>query len=291
MKRDRPAADVQTATLVAIARDENAYILEWIAHHLAVGFSKIIVYDNESSDGMLDTLRRIAAVCPDVIVETTKSFGINASPQTASYNDALKRIETDWTMFLDIDEFLIPFRDYHVGSYLTRVPRDASSVHINWRGFGSNGLVTEHYGFVVEAFTRCAPHHWSNHHHFKSVARTALIERVYIHNLDTTSGRRVLSDFGEFVLSHNGKSDRIVYDGIQINHYQSKTYGEFKARMERGDANYHSAHELRGRDGSYERFLQLDRNEEENDAAVVFKARFTRFYDRIATNILRASVS
>ncbi len=134
---------------------------------------------------------------------------------------------------------------------------------------------------MVETFTRCAPPSWSNHYHFKSIARTALIEKVYIHNLDTKSGRRVLSDFGGFETLNNGMSNRIAYDGIQINHYQSKTYEEFRDRMERGDANYHAIHELKRRDGSYVRFSQIDRNEEEDHAASIFKARFERFYKQI----------
>ena len=280
-KRVPPAPVIETATLVAIAKNEGPYVPEWIAHHLAVGFSKIIVYDDGSTDDTLDVLKHIARICRAVSVKAVGPIGIDESPQTMSYNDAVREIRTDWTMFLDIDEFLVPYRDYSIGAYLMRAPSDVSSVHVNWRGFGSSGLATKDYDLVVEAFTRCAPPSWSNHYHFKSIARTALIEKVYIHNLDTVSGRRVLSDFGEFETHNNGMSSRIAYDGIQINHYQSKTYEEFKARMERGDANYHPTHDLKRRDGSYDRFSQLDRNEEEDYAASVFKARFERFYAQI----------
>ena len=280
-KRILSAPVVETATLVAIAKNEDTYIPEWIAHHLAVGFSKIIVYDDSSTDATLEVLKNISQTCDAVRVKAVGSVGIDESPQTTSYNDALQEIQTDWTMFLDIDEFLVPYRDYSIGAYLMRAPSDVSSVHVNWRGFGSSGLTTKSYDLVVEAFTRCAPPSWSNHYHFKSIARTALIEKVYIHNLDTTSGRRVLSDFGDFETLNNGMSNRIAYDGIQINHYQSKTYEEFRARMERGDANYHPSHELKRRDGSYDRFSQIDRNEEEDYAASVFKARFERFYAQI----------
>ena len=280
-KRVPSAPAIDTATLVAIAKNECPYVLEWIAHHLAVGFSKIIVYDDGSTDDTFEVLTNISRICHAVSVKTVGAIGVDESPQTVSYNDAVRDVRTDWTMFLDIDEFLVPYRDHSIGAYLMRAPSDVSSVHVNWRCFGSNGLTTRNYDLVVEAFTRCAPPNWSNHYHFKSIARTALIERVYIHNLDTTSGRRVLSDFGDFETVNNGMSNRVVYDGIQINHYQSKTYEEFRARMERGDANYHPAHDLKRRDGSYDRFAQIDRNEEEDCAASLFKARFERFHARI----------
>ncbi len=280
-KRVLSAPAVETATLVAIAKNEETYIAEWIAHHLAVGFSKIVVYDDGSTDNTLGVLKDISLIYDAVSVKTVGPVGIDDSPQTTSYNDALRDIATDWTMFLDIDEFLVPYRDYSIGAYLMRAPSDVSSVHVNWRGFGSSGLTTRNHDLVVGSFTRCAPANWSNHYHFKSIARTRLIERVYIHNLDTRSGRRVLSDFGDFETLNNGISNRIAYDGIQINHYQSKTFEEFRTRMERGDANYHPTHELKRRNGSYDRFLELDRNEEEDYAAFVFKARFDRFYARI----------
>ena len=280
-----------SATLVAIAKNESRYILEWLAHHLAVGFSKIIVYDDASTDGTLAILRNVSRVMPVISIRTTAAVDLHASPQTTSYNHALKGIDTEWTMFLDIDEFLVPFRDYSIGAFLMRAPKDVSSIHFNWRSFGSNGRTDANYVLVVEAFTRCAPERWSNHHHFKSIARTALIEKVHIHNVDMIAGRRVLSDLNEFETSSNGMSDRIVYDGIQINHYQSKTYEEFRVRMGNGDANYHLNHPLRLRDTSYERFLQIDRNEEENFEVFVFRARFERFYDVVGRASRQALIS
>ena len=270
---------------MAIAKDEAPYIREWIAHHLAVGFSRIIVYDDGSTDRTLEILDLISQIFPVVSTRAVSSVGVEESPQATCYNNALKGIETDWTMFLDIDEFLVPYRDDSIGAYLMRAPSDVSSVHVNWRGFGSSGVTTKKYGLVVETFKRCAPHSWSNHYHFKSIARTALIEKVYIHDIETTSGRRVLSDFGDFKTLHNGLSDRIVYDGIQINHYQSKTYEEFRARMERGDANFHPTHQMKRRDASYTRFLQIDRNEEEDHAASIFKNRFETLYAQICAQV------
>ena len=184
-------------------------------------------------------------------------------------------------MFLDIDEFLMPFRDYTLGAFLAHIPTDVSSVHVNWRGFGSSGHVTANYGFVVEAFTKCAPSKWGNNSHFKSLARTSLVRYVHIHNVETVRGRRVLSDFESFETLHNGMSDRIVHDGIQINHYQCKTYVEFKERMERGDANYHPDNALRVRDKSYRRFRHLDLNEEEDATASIFRERFIILYKEI----------
>ena len=260
-----------TVTLVAIAKNESAYLLEWIAYHLSIGISRIVVYDNESSDDTGSLLERLASHSDKVTMRAWPSVGLHDSPQTGAYNDALKSIETDWVMFLDIDEYIVPFRDRSLPAFLAALPADASSVHINWRGFGSSGLQETGYGFVTTAFTQCSHPHWGNNHHFKSIARTKHVEEVFIHDIETKEGRRILSDLQEFETISRGLSNRIVHNGIQINHYQCKTFTEFKERMNRGDANYHPLHELKKRDDSEVRFLQLDENEFVDTSISVFK--------------------
>lgn len=278
-----PAIGSPTATLVAIAKNEGPYLLEWIAHHLAIGFTRILVYDNESSDDTRGLLTGLSARWEqiDTIYWPSANLHLNDSPQTTAYNHALKGIWTDWVMFLDIDEYLVPHGDGSLQAFLQRVPDDAASVHINWMGFGSSGLTAADYGFVTQAFTRCAHPLWGNNHHFKSIARADLVERAHIHNVDTKSGRRLLSDLSEFTTVHNGASDRIVHEGIQINHYQCKTFVEFEARMRRGDANYHPRHDLKARDHSLVRFGHLDVNYSEDHVIEQFRAAHLEVYERL----------
>lgn len=268
--------------LVAIAKDEGPYISEWLVHHLAVGFTRILVYDDGSTDDTFSQLRTFATVFPQVDFMRCPAVGFHQSPQVNCYNHALRYVNTKWLMFLDIDEFLMPFRDYTVDAYLARVPADVSSVHVNWRCFGSGGRTDVGYGSVVEAFTRCSPREWHNNYHFKSIARASLVKDAHIHNIATSAGRRVLSDFTEFETISNGVSSRIVHGGIQINHYQSKTFDEFRQRMRRGDANYRPDHGSKRRDDSLERFRVLDVNDEEDRVGLVYRARIARYRRKLA---------
>ena len=43
-------------TAVSMMKDEAPYLLEWFAHHLAVGFTDILVYTNDCTDGTDDML-------------------------------------------------------------------------------------------------------------------------------------------------------------------------------------------------------------------------------------------
>jgi hypothetical protein len=266
-----------SATLVAIAKNEAKYIAEWIAYNLAVGFDKIIIYSNDSTDKMADIITNISKCDTRVKLINWPSVD-DVSPQISAYNNSISMIETEWVSFLDIDEFIVPFSSQNIKDFLSKVDKDISSIHINWRNFGSSHRTDSNYQFVIEAFKDCAPSAWGNHHHFKSIARTKHVAEVHIHDIISKCGRRVLSDMTEFVTEQRGLSNRIVHVGIQINHYQSKTFAEFRQRMLRGDANFPSS---QAREHTRERFEVLDRNEERDEKIFRFYDLFIAEYERI----------
>lgn len=281
--RDRPNA----VTLVAVARNEGAYLVEWLAHHLAIGFDRIVVYDNESTDETRTLFKAMAA--RDLRLRRMPwPSPPDDSAQILAYHHALTELVTPWVMYLDLDEYLVPFGYRNMADLIEALPADVASLHVNWRGFGSSGHAGPGYGLVTRAFTRCAPQGWSNHYHFKTLARAEGVRLVRIHDVCHHRGRRVLSDGQTFTNTSEGTSDRVVYEGVQINHYQCKTLPEFQARMRRGDANFPNDHPGRIRDGSLERFALLDRNETEDHAIRVFDAAFAVEYRRLCAILGRA---
>jgi hypothetical protein len=268
-----PLAIRHGVTLGAIAKNEGRYLPEWIAYHLAIGFDRIVVYSNDTEDNQNELLEAISKRDPRVYWLRWPSIpGISA--QNSAYNDLLGRCVTPWVAFLDIDEFVVPLEDAGIHEWLATVPEDVSTVHINWRGFGSNWVSSPDYELVTRTFDMAAPTRWSNHRHFKSFGRVPFVEDVNVHNIIAKSGRRTLSDFGEFETISNGYSDRIVYHRIQINHYQCKTYSEFQARMRRGSVAVSVDHQLRQRDARLERFQELDLNVELNRSIRRFDVAF-----------------
>lgn len=253
-------------SLVAIARDEGSYIAEWLAFHLAVGFARILVFDHGSIDNTAATVERAARREPAISLHHVPDL-VGLAPQLAAYRTALPLISTPWVAFFDIDEFLVPWRDGSVSAYLDRAPDDVAAVHVNWRSFGSSGLTGPGYGLVTEAFERCAEPDWQYQMHYKTIARTALVRSVNVHDVELSSGRRALSDFTDVYSQTVGIADRIVYDGIQLNHYQSKTRPEFNRRMQLPRAAAPHLDRMTDRDL---RFAMLDRNEIEDHAVDCF---------------------
>ncbi|MCV3769073.1 glycosyltransferase family 2 protein [Rhizobium sp. TRM95796] len=269
-----------TVTLVAIAKNEERYLLEWIAYHLAIGYDKIMIYDNESSDNSVQVIKSLTGEYPVEVIAWPSIPRF--SPQRSAYSDAVKRADAEgWITFLDIDEFIVPWGFDGIKDFFGAAPEDAASVAINWLGFGSSHYTDVNYASVVKTFTRCARHNWVNNRHFKTSARVGLIGEPHIHDLTVKSGRKLASDFSELKMSSEGRSLEPIYGGIQINHYQVKTWHEFSERMARGNANFPPGHPNHGRDGSRERFEGLDKNELHDDRIAKFMTAFDPIFARM----------
>ncbi|WP_137168112.1 glycosyltransferase family 2 protein [Salinimonas lutimaris] len=97
--------------LVAIARNESAYLAEWIYHHLYFGFDHIEIHTNHCSDNTDQLLAAIGHPSVTVINADDCFSGAADSPQVRIYREAFY---TAWRqgythlMFLDIDEFWVP---------------------------------------------------------------------------------------------------------------------------------------------------------------------------------------
>ena len=108
--------------LYAIARDESAYLPEWVNYHFELGFDEIEIYLNNTTDNSMKILNELKKeyknlkfktvelneMLNDEIKYSSKYF-LNSLPlQGHSYNRMLLNHDEniDWVCFLDIDEFL-----------------------------------------------------------------------------------------------------------------------------------------------------------------------------------------
>lgn len=92
--------------ICAVARDESLYVEEWIAFHLLQGVGRVLIFDNDSGDGMPDMLVRIAEHAP---VEVVRWPGSDYDGmQRAAYRDGALHLagRAEWVAFIDIDEFV-----------------------------------------------------------------------------------------------------------------------------------------------------------------------------------------
>ena len=138
--------------LVAIAKDEAAYIPEWVFHHLYFGFDAIEVYVNFTSDKSYDVLNKIQEHYPVqyrnaeylTSADYNPQFDYLLAPeyikkntfQSRAYAELLSRAKADGyshVMFLDLDEYWTPV-DFtkHIKDVLDELG-DPDDVPFKWK--------------------------------------------------------------------------------------------------------------------------------------------------------------
>ncbi|KTC63482.1 glycosyltransferase [Pseudomonas fluorescens ABAC62] len=103
--------------LAAIAKNEGAYIPQWVYHHLRAGFDQIEIWINGTTDNSLDIIEAISAHNPGKLVvrdandllEDCKNRSVNFQIDTyaKAYEETKVSGEFTHIFFLDLDEYWI----------------------------------------------------------------------------------------------------------------------------------------------------------------------------------------
>lgn len=243
-------------TAVSMMKDEGPYVIEWVAHHLVLGFSDLVVYTNDCSDGTDDMLIRLEelGLCHhrrNVIPEGLR-------PQPSALNHAQEEpvvCQSDWVMVFDADEFLsIPYGDGTLDSLIAAaVAQGANGIVVTWRIFGSGGVVdwsrapvTEQYllaapqtwnkGWGVKTLFRFDPDHWKLGIH-RPKMKTRWIKTDYPDQVKWLNGSgREMEDYFKF-RGWRSITRTVGYDWVQLNHYAVKSVDSYAIRKMRGNVN------------------------------------------------------
>jgi hypothetical protein len=127
--------------LVALAKNEGAYLAEWVHHHFYFGFDEICIVLNECDDNSLELLKKISNENPRLIIRNGDILKdkINKNGghfQVSAYAEELQlaRMEGRVThlMCLDIDEFWVSKNlNESIHDYINRYP-NADSIAFSW---------------------------------------------------------------------------------------------------------------------------------------------------------------
>ena len=238
-------------------KDEGPFVVEWVAHHLAVGFTEVMVYTNDCSDGTDLILKRLDALGigvhhRDNIIKP----GMKPHPSMlkAAHDEELVRA-SDWLLVLDADEFLCI---NHPSGTLDGMVGDLNAMNahamvMTWRIFGSGGVRDWSRAPVTNQFTRAAPVYWNKGWGTKTMLRfDPKYLRLGMHRPIIKSQHKD-TEYPETILWVNGsgrpledwfkfrgwRSIRrtVGYDWAQINHYAIKSMDAYSLRKFRGNAN------------------------------------------------------
>jgi len=274
-----------TSAVCMIAKNEGPYLVEWIAHYRLLGFDQVIIYENNSDDNSVAILSALAEA--GKIIYRPWKLGAKESPQITAYQDCLRRIRTDWILFVDCDEFLVLHHHERVHDFLQTFDSQPAigAIGINWRVFGANGQTENDGRLVMERFDRAAEIDFAPNRHLKSFLRVSKVGRNIHMHVSQTSGQIVHASGRELHMKDWGLSDFVELDVAQINHYYTKSLAEYQVKKRRGqggagdnepqlkywysDDVFHAHDRNDVHDASAEKFLDAVREEVANLKAVV----------------------
>jgi hypothetical protein len=221
--------------LCAIVRNEIRGLVEWLAHHKALGFSEVLIYDNDSSDGTTDLLRALDEA--GELVHLPWPHSVGARPQRLAYEHARRHCDADWIAFFDADEFLVLHRDASVGAFLERFEPEVSAVAVNWIVFGSGGQARYRAAPVVERFTDALPPDAAQNRTVKAIGRGGRLSGTGIHRVAVESGRYVMPSGVDAAFDGLTASVAPEVTVAALHHYAVKSLEEFQEKRARGHAN------------------------------------------------------
>lgn len=224
-----------TIALCAIVRNEIRSLVEWLAHHKALGFDEVVIYDNDSTDGTSEMLRVLDEA--GEVVHLPWPHSVGARPQRLAYEHARKHSDADWIAFFDADEFLVLHEDATIAAFLDRQPPEVSAVAVNWIVFGSGGEMRYRPVPVTERFTDALPAGAAQNRTVKAIGRRAALSGTGIHRVAVAGGRYVMPSGSEALFDGLTASVAPEVTVAALHHYAVKSLEEFQEKRARGHAN------------------------------------------------------
>lgn len=255
--RQKPHASPHgQVTAVSMMKDEGPFVLEWVAHHIAIGFTDLVVYTNDCSDGTDDMLIRLEEL--GLAHHRRNVIPEGLRPQPSALNHAQEEpvvCKSDWVMVFDADEFLsIRYGDGTLDDLIAAAKaQDANGIVVTWRIFGSGGVVDWSRAPVTEQYLCAAPPMWNKGWGVKTLftfdpdywklgihrpkMKNRHIDTPFPDSVKWLNGSgREMEDYFKF-RGWRSITRTVGYDWVQLNHYAVKSVDSYAIRKMRGNVN------------------------------------------------------
>lgn len=215
--------------IIAIAKNEDLYLQEWIDWHLGLGFDNIVIGLNDDEFKPIITNPRV----------TYKDYSGIDDLQPLAYTELYQeyRKDFDWIAFFDIDEFVMLDGFNTIQDFLQGF--DCDVVRLSCLHYSDGDMLDTDGDYSV--LSRFKEEYRTSYDCFAKSFINTKVElgerKIYGHGIydKDLDARNAYNDPCESI---NPYVKRIVYEKAWINHYPTKTIGEYiRQKYKRGGAN------------------------------------------------------
>lgn len=219
--------------IMAIFKNEQDYIQEWLQHHVDQGIYHFYLYCNDLNINRYDFTKynKYITLIPWVDKVNNGAETIQRQAYTHCVQNYSKKC--DYIMMLDIDEFLVNKQpNEKVINFINLLNKDTTAaIKVQRYNFGSNGHKTKPNGSVVNNYTMrekiCSS--------YKTIANTKFIDTsknfygVHDFNFLNKQGKIYNNYFTYEITGYPNGCDSTNINEIPlvINHYYTKSYDEY----------------------------------------------------------------
>jgi SAM-dependent methyltransferase len=273
--------------VISTMKNEAPFILEWVAHYKAIGFTDFLVYTNDCDDATVPLLDRLTE---RGILRHEPNQVLRRGPHKSALKYAQDHwmvAQADWVLICDVDEFLNLQAHVTIQDYMDSLPSDTDMVTFPWQVFGSGGQIRFRDQPVTEQFTRCEAAPGQGGVRLRDIKtmfrRASEVHRFGLHRPrfrdNAVSGFVWRTPNGEDISDkmNNSAAARVRWpaaaDSAYMNHYPIRAVESYMMKKLRGRANHVNE------DLGEEYFYKWDRNYQADTSIVRFAPAMVRELD------------
>ena len=236
-----PASDRGGVALIAIAKNEEKRIGDWLTFHALAGVREVILYDNMSDDRTAEIARNFkgmtVTVIPWELNATLRSPELLLPRQTLAYCHAISTFGAKfrWVALIDIDEYIVPKSHSSIEEVLEPLEQFAN-ISLPWAMFGHNGHESPPNLPVPFAYTQRAEISAGPLLNFKCLLDPAEVVKVDVHRFETTSmGTKSANTLGKTTENKQRKTSAFATtELLQLNHYYLMSKQDTAEKLAKG---------------------------------------------------------
>ena len=223
-------------TLIAVVRDQEHYVKEWLAFHRLAGVERFVIMLHKCADETERKIRELPFRDDIFIHHVTETS--NPSVQMGAYHWAVRNYGHDsrWLLFIDSDEFFFGTKEDNLPLILERY-EEQGGLAAHWLNFGHNNQTLRPCRLSIEVFTKRMDGTGGINRVIKCAVQTEHLLTLLSPHRQLTVRPIVREHFDALDASDFSTNKPATWDIIRCNHYHTRSMEDWVARCKRGSCN------------------------------------------------------